>query len=121
MQGEADGPAPCRAGYRHARRRICPCCAGGFWLEDIDTNGVVRRVIGCPMCGRRWREQDRFSFDASTIYRAIDEVGTDIKLTTRSWVEFPIPGDSPCRSHSLAPPPICIKGRETLTRGLRVC
>ncbi len=46
-------------------------------------------------------------------YRAIDEIGTDIKLPTCSWVKFPIPGDSPCRSHSLAQPPICIEVRRS--------
>ena len=88
-RGAAEAPR------RHARRS-CPYCVGEFRIKDIDTGGVVRRIISCPTCGSRWRERDYLCLSVPMIHRAIEEVDAEVRLTTRSWVEFPITDNSQC-------------------------
>ena len=66
--------------------RDCPFCEVRLHIELLTTEGVVPLdVIQCenPRCGKRWREVQSI-LDSGLGRRTVQEVGSDVKLTTKA-------------------------------------
>ena len=64
------------------RTSCCHFCRVQLQIEHIVKEGAVPPdVIGCPKCGKRWREHMSIS-DGGRLRKGIEEVNSDVELTT---------------------------------------
>lgn len=68
-------------------RRYCSDCETRFLFQSLIQEGTVpSHVVGCPKCGKRWRER-QYALDTGRLLTIQEEVGDDVQLTTRSWLD----------------------------------
>ena len=66
-------------------KHSCHFCRTSFLIQDIGEGVITPRVIACPKCGKRWREE-QFVGDP-LLQTHVEKVDDDVRLTTRSWIE----------------------------------
>ena len=73
------------------RLRECCECHHEFCIEDLGTGVLTPRVVACPKCDARWREESylQLSDDVTPSRQYRELVGPEVPLTTRSCPKNP--------------------------------